>query len=114
MDNSCESTEVSSTILFTVKLSYESTDFSIISIVWFIVFILILQQIEAQLIYPRVVGTSVGLKPFWTLFAIIVGGGLFGIWGMIVGIPLLSVIQSEIIKHADTRKFGVFVEKCDK
>lgn len=84
------------------------------SAVWFVVFILILQQIEAQLIYPRVVGTSVGLKPFWTLFAIIVGGNLFGIWGMIIGIPLLSVIQSEIMKHADTRKFGVFVEKCDK
>lgn len=66
------------------------------SAIWFVIFIIVLQQIESQLIYPRVVGTSVGLKPFWTLFAIIVGGGLFGVWGMILGIPLLSVIYTEI------------------
>lgn len=75
------------------------------SAVWFIIFIIVLQQIESQLIYPRVVGTSVGLKPFWTLFAIIVGGGLFGVWGMIIGIPLLSVIYTEIN--------GVISKKCE-
>lgn len=84
------------------------------STVWFIIFIIVLQQIESQLIYPRVVGTSVGLKPFWTLFAIIVGGNLFGIWGMIIGIPLLSVIQSELLNRVERRKTTVFVEKCDK
>ncbi len=84
------------------------------SAIWFVVFIIILQQIESQLIYPRVVGTSVGLKPFWTLFAIIVGGNLFGIWGMILGIPLLSVIVSEFLNLVNTRKSGVFVENRDK
>ena len=84
------------------------------SAIWFVVFILVLQQIESQIIYPRVVGTSVGLKPFWTLFAIIVGGNLFGIWGMILSVPLLSVIRGEFLNLVNTRKSGDFVEKCDK
>lgn len=62
--------------------------------VWFVIFEIILQQLESQLIYPHVVGNSVGLKPFWTLFAILVGGGLFGIAGMIFAVPAMSVIYT--------------------
>ncbi len=59
---------------------------------WFIVFIIILQQLESNLIYPRVVGTSIGLPAMWVLIAVIVGGGLYGVIGMVIFIPLMSVL----------------------
>ncbi len=59
--------------------------------VWFVLFIVVLQQIESNFIYPKVVGTSVGLPGIWVLFAVMVGGNVFGIMGMLVGIPLASV-----------------------
>lgn len=77
-----------------------------IDAVWFVVYIIILQQLESNLIYPRVVGNSVGLAPLWTLTAIIVGGGLFGIWGMILGIPAMSVLYT-LIGEAVNKKVGV-------
>lgn len=59
--------------------------------VWFVVFIIVLQQVEGNVIYPRVVGNSVGLPGIWVLFTVLVGGGVFGIMGMLVGIPIASV-----------------------
>lgn len=59
---------------------------------WFVVMILVLQQIEGNLIYPHVVGDSVGLPAIWLLIAIIIGGGFFGILGMVVSVPLASVL----------------------
>ena len=55
---------------------------------------LILQQIEGNLIYPKVVGNSVGLPSIWVLMAVSVGGSLFGVAGMLVFIPLTSTIYS--------------------
>ncbi|MDF2567376.1 MAG: family transporter [Oscillospiraceae bacterium] len=66
---------------------------------WFLVFIIILQQLEANLIYPRVVGSSVGLPPLWILIAVIVGGNAFGFLGMVIGIPTMSIIYV-LIKNA--------------
>lgn len=60
--------------------------------IWFVVFIIVLQQIDSNIIYPRVVGNSVGLGPLWTLTAITIGGGLFGILGMLLSVPTMSVI----------------------
>lgn len=60
--------------------------------VFFVIFGICLQQFESNLIYPRVVGSSVGLSGLWVLFAITVGGGLFGFAGMILGLPTFSVI----------------------
>lgn len=57
---------------------------------WFVVLFLIIQQIEGNLIYPRVVGESVGLPAIWVLAAVSVGGSLFGFVGMLVFIPLVS------------------------
>lgn len=57
---------------------------------WFVVLFLIIQQIEGNLIYPRVVGESVGLPAIWVLAAVSVGGSLFGFGGMLVFIPLVS------------------------
>jgi predicted PurR-regulated permease PerM len=61
---------------------------------WFVVFIIILQNIEGNLIYPRVVGHSVGLPGIWVLAAVTLGGGAFGLVGMLVGVPLSSVVYS--------------------
>lgn len=62
----------------------------------FVIIVIIAQQIDSNLIYPRVVGTSVGLPAIWVLFAITVGGGLFGVFGMIVGVPVMSIIYTVI------------------
>lgn len=58
--------------------------------VLFVVYIVVLQQIEGNLIYPKVVGSSVGLPAMWVLAAVTVGGALAGIVGMIVGVPIAS------------------------
>lgn len=64
---------------------------------------LIIQQVEGNLIYPKVVGKSVGLSPIWTLLAISVGGSLFGIIGMLLGLPLASIIYALIKKDVVNR-----------
>lgn len=56
----------------------------------FIVFLIILQQIDNNIFYPKVVGTSVGLPGIWVLAAVTVGGSLFGIMGMVLGVPLVA------------------------
>lgn len=62
--------------------------------IWFVVFFLVLQQIEGNLIYPRVVGNSIGLPGIWVLVAVAVGGSMYGVLGMLVGVPLSSVIYA--------------------
>ncbi|MDE6840357.1 MAG: AI-2E family transporter [Oscillospiraceae bacterium] len=59
--------------------------------VWFLVFLVALQQLEGNLIYPRVVGTSMGLPGIWVLAAVTVGGSLLGLVGMVVSVPLAAV-----------------------
>lgn len=56
----------------------------------FVVYLAILQQIEGNVIYPRVVGGSIGLPGIWVLAAVSVGGGLLGIPGMLIGVPLTA------------------------
>lgn len=73
-----------------------------LSIIFLIIF-LIIQQIDGNLIYPRVVGGSVGLSPIWVLVAVIIGGNLFGIIGMILFIPLLSVIYRLFSEYVEFR-----------
>lgn len=58
----------------------------------FLIFLVILQQVEGNLIYPRVVGASMGLPAIWVLAAVTVGGGMMGILGMLLGVPLTAVI----------------------
>lgn len=59
---------------------------------WFVVMFLVIQQLEGNLIYPKVVGSSVGLPSIWVLAAVSIGGSLFGVAGMLVFIPLLSTV----------------------
>ena len=58
----------------------------------FVIFILVLQQLEGNLIYPKVVGTSIGLPAMWVLAAVTVGGGMFGVVGMLVFVPLTAAV----------------------
>ena len=60
----------------------------------FLVFLVILQQIEGNVIYPRVVGTSIGLPGIWVLLAVTVGGGLFGFLGIMLSVPVCSVLYT--------------------
>ena len=67
----------------------------------FIIFLVVLQQLEGDLIYPRVVGSSVGLPSIWVLFAVTVGGGLWGITGMLFSVPVLSVVYALVKGHVN-------------
>ena len=67
----------------------------------FIIFLVVLQQLEGDLIYPRVVASSVGLPSIWVLFAVTVGGGLWGITGMLFSVPVLSVVYALIKGHVN-------------
>ncbi len=58
----------------------------------FLIFLVVLQQLEGNLIYPKVVGTSIGLPGMWVLAAITIGGGIFGILGMLLGVPIAAAI----------------------
>ena len=70
---------------------------------WFIVLFLVLQQIEGNLIYPHVVGSSVGLPSIWVLAAVTLGGKLMGITGMLFFIPLCSVIYALFRSYVKNR-----------
>lgn len=61
---------------------------------WFVVFFIVLQQLEGNIIYPRVVGTSVGLPSLWVLVAVTLGGSTMGIVGMLAFIPLFAVLYT--------------------
>ena len=70
---------------------------------WFVVLFLVLQQLEGNLIYPRVVGSSVGLPSIWVLAAVSIGGSMMGVVGMLVFIPLCSVLYT-LLREATNRR----------
>ena len=70
---------------------------------WFILLFLALQQIEGNLIYPRVVGSSVGLPGMWVLVAVAIGGDLMGVGGMLLMIPVASVLYALAREFTDKR-----------
>lgn len=69
----------------------------------FLIYLVILQQIEGNLIYPKVVGGSIGLPGIWVLASVTVGGGLFGVPGMLLGVPLSATVYKWIRKDVQTR-----------
>lgn len=74
-----------------------------IKAVMFIIFLIILQQCEQGFIYPKVVGKSVGLPGMWVLAGITVGGGLFGIAGMLIGVPITATVYKILQQSVNTR-----------
>lgn len=82
---------------------------------WFLVIILVIQQIEGNLVVPRILGKSMGISAFWILFAIMVAGKFFGIAGMILGVPMFAVVYSLIKELIEDRlkEKGLKVETED-
>ena len=62
----------------------------------FIIFIVVLQQVDGNIIGPKILGSSIGINGFWVMFSIILGAGLFGFWGMLLGVPVFVVIYTTI------------------
>ena len=74
---------------------------------YFGIFILVLQQFDCNFLDPKIVGASIGLPAFWSIFACLLGGGLFGIFGMLIGVPLFAVaynLAKELIEERLRRK----------
>ena len=75
--------------------------------IYFIIFVLVLQQLDGNVIGPKILGDSTGLSAFWVVFAILLGGGLFGVIGMILGVPTFAVIYyiiNMLINHMLEKK----------
>ncbi len=70
---------------------------------WFLIFLLILQQLEGNIIYPRVVGTSLGLPGIWVLAAVTVGGSLLGLAGVVISVPVTAVLYTLLKQDLRTR-----------
>lgn len=62
----------------------------------FIAFIILLQQLDGNIIGPKILGSSVGINGFWVMFSIILGAGLFGFWGMLLGVPVFVILYAAI------------------
>lgn len=74
-----------------------------IKALWFIVIIFVIQQIDGNLIGPKILGDSIGISAFWILFAILVAGKFMGIVGMIIGVPVFAVIYTIIKENVENR-----------
>lgn len=59
---------------------------------YLLIFIVVLQQVDGNIIGPKILGSSTGLSTFWVMFAILIGGGMFGFLGMLLGVPTFAVI----------------------
>ena len=82
--------------------------------VQFLIFILILQQLEGNLIYPKVVGESIGLPGIWVLTAITIGGGVLGVGGMLLAVPLFAAAYRLIREDMEKRNPAEMVENIEK
>ena len=69
-----------------------------IKAVWFVIFVVVLQQLDGNVIGPRIMGNKIGISGFWVMFAIIFFGGVWGIVGMVIGVPLFAVIYDLVRK----------------
>lgn len=81
---------------FLVLIS-DSGGINVINCIYFLIFILALQQFDGNILGPKILGDSTGLSSFWVLFSILLFGGLFGVLGMVIGVPLFAVIY-DIVK----------------
>ncbi len=70
---------------------------------FFLIFVIVLQQIDGNVIGPKILGQTTGLSSFWVMFAILVGGGLFGFAGMLLGVPTFAVLYAFINRYLERR-----------
>lgn len=80
----------------------------------FIIFLLILQQLEGNIIYPKVVGNSVGLPGIWVLAAVTVGAGLGGIVGMLIGVPLTATAYKLLFEYIDKKEESLGIKAVEE
>ena len=77
------------------------------SAVILVVVLIVLQQLDANIIQPRLVASQLSIKPLWVIFGVILGGGLFGVIGMFIGVPVVALLKniiSDIIEHKNMNK----------
>lgn len=74
-----------------------------IQCLWFIIFIIVLQQVDGNIIGPKILGTSIGVSGLWIMVGVIVGGGLFGVAGMILGVPVMAIIYTLVRENVNKR-----------
>lgn len=67
------------------------------------IYIIVLQQVDGYIIGPKILGDSVGVTPFWIILAILIGGGLFGVLGMLLGVPTFALIRNVYIRYIDKK-----------
>ena len=70
--------------------------------IYFIIYIIILQQVDGNVIGPKILGNTTGLSPFWVIFAILLFGGSFGVIGMLFGVPIFAVLYyiiKRVVEH---------------
>lgn len=86
-----------------------------IKAIWFLVIILIIQQLDGNIIGPKILGNSIGISAFWILFAIMVAGKFLGLVGMVIGVPIFAVFYTLIKEFIEERlkKKGLKVETKD-
>ncbi|MEF9917289.1 MAG: AI-2E family transporter [Lachnospiraceae bacterium] len=86
--------------------------------IYFIIFIIVLQQVDGNIIGPKILGDSTGLSAFWVVFAILLGGGLFGFVGMIMGVPTFAVfyyiVGMVINQRLEKKKLPTMSEDYDE
>ncbi len=104
-------------MMFSVPIIIAASENSIKQAVIFIIMIWILQQVDGNIIAPKIIGSNTGLSSFWVLFAILLFGGLFGFFGMIIGSPIFAVIYDiagKLIRKSATKKGeGEFIKKYE-
>ncbi len=69
----------------------------------FVLFVILLQQLDGNVIGPKILGSSTGITGFWVMFSIILGAGLFGFWGMLLGVPVFVVIYTLINRSVEKK-----------
>ncbi len=86
-----------------------------IQALYFVIFVLLLQQFDGNILGPKILGNATGLSSFWVMFAILVFGGIFGFAGMVVGVPLFSVLYSVATEQVNKllKKRGLSVDTND-
>ena len=71
--------------------------------VWSAVILLIIQQFDGNVLGPKIMGDSLEIRPFWIVFAVSFGGGLFGFWGMLISVPVAAAIKVSFMEYISVR-----------
>lgn len=70
---------------------------------WFVVFIVVLQQLDGNIICPKIASNMTGLSSFWVMFALLLFGGLFGLWGFVLGVPIFAVLKTLFAEYVNKK-----------